>query len=26
MIEQIVNSGIKRISQFEFSVKPDNNQ
>ena len=26
MIDQIVNSGIKRISQFEFSVKPDNNQ
>ena len=26
MIDQIVNSGIKRISQFEFGVKPDNNQ
>ncbi|OCG00261.1 23S rRNA (adenine(2030)-N(6))-methyltransferase RlmJ [Gilliamella sp. wkB112] len=26
MIEGIVNLGIKRISQFELSIKPDNNQ
>jgi 23S rRNA (adenine2030-N6)-methyltransferase len=26
MISEIINSGIKRISQFEFAIKPDNNQ
>ncbi|OCG07147.1 rRNA methyltransferase [Gilliamella sp. wkB178] len=26
MIENIVNLGIKRISQFELAIKPDNNQ
>lgn len=26
MIEQIINSGIKKIAQFELAVKPDNNQ
>ncbi|OTQ60284.1 23S rRNA (adenine(2030)-N(6))-methyltransferase RlmJ [Gilliamella sp. A7] len=26
MIDEIVNLGIKKISQFEFAIKPDNNQ
>ncbi|MWN32248.1 MULTISPECIES: 23S rRNA (adenine(2030)-N(6))-methyltransferase RlmJ [unclassified Gilliamella] len=26
MIDNIVNSGIKRVSQFELAIKPDNNQ
>ena len=26
MIDEIVNLGIKKISQFEFTIKPDNNQ
>ena len=26
MIDEIVNLGIKKVSQFEFAIKPDNNQ